>query len=123
MTRASRGVALGAAVMAALATCLALLTPSARAAQCFNDGKGYATHGILQGTESLDVGYINESRWSGNHTYDADRHYSNGNWSYSVTVVGGGPHQYGTSGNVYRYSAIFSAQLLTSWSVTQWSIC
>ncbi len=123
MTRTLRSAALGAVMVAALATCLAILTPPARAASCLNAAKGYATHGSLIGTESLQVAYINESKWTRQYTYDADRHYSNGDWSYSVTVYGGGPHQYGTAGNAYRYTAIFSALQQTSWYVQQYSIC
>ena len=116
-----------AVVVALFASVLAvsIAAPTAKAASCFQGGTGEATFGNLtSGYEADDfVRDINDSEWTGNHSYYARRYYSNGTISYGV-FVSGGAWQYGTSGNVTRYTAIKAGSItLTAWAATQWSLC
>lgn len=114
-----------AAVLAAFAGAT-LNAPIASANECVVNAEGSGSYGSLSaGAELyLDFNYINQSDWTGNHNYNANRYYSNGSMSYTHFVYLGGGWEYGTSGNVYRQSSIQAGSLaLTSWSIWQGQIC
>lgn len=100
------------------------IAPPASAGTCLSDIDGAGASGPLQTPDWLKTDYINASDWSGDNFYYAERHYSNGSISYSVTLYDGGSWEYGTSGNTYRFTAIDpGGGILFSWSVSQWQIC
>lgn len=115
------------AVLAVLALGLVFGAPQAAvAASCFVDGHGAATDGSLCcNIEVYDViAYINESDWTGNLAYNANRY--DGNWTQTFHVyVPSGPYVYGTSGNAYRRTAIQRGgySSMTSWYAIEYAIC
>ena len=111
-------------VAAVVITAVLIVRPTnASAASCLSDIAGAATVGPLYSQYWLALDYINESTWSGDNGYYAQRRYSSGALSYNV-FVSNGNHQYGTSGNTYRRTTIDNAgDVNYSWREAQYYIC
>jgi hypothetical protein len=115
-------------LLVALAGVLVLLVlpQVALANNCLVDGHGAATDGPLCCNNQVydKLAYINESDWSGNLAYDANRYDSGGTQTYHE-YVSSGPWEYGTSGNTYRETAIQRGgySSMSSWEAVEYALC
>jgi hypothetical protein len=110
--------------VATLATLAVLAVPSLAWADCIKNATGAGVMGgLCCNTEVVfPTQYINDSDWTGNLAYNANRYYSDGSPSYHL-YVSSGPANYGTSGDVFRATGDQRGgySTMSSWSMIQYS--
>lgn len=126
LTRLSHWSAIAMLAAALFLAGILMSAQRALAAQCLVDGAGGGTDGPLCCNEHhyLALAYINESEWTGNLAYVAKRFDGDFNETYHV-YVSSGPHSYGTSGNVWRRTAIQRGGYtnMSTWYVLERQLC
>lgn len=119
MTRIKARLALFAAAAVAM-----LVIPAAAWADCIKDAAGSGTQGGLCCNYSvmLPITYINDSDWTGNLAYNANRYDGGGAQTYHV-YVSSGSWNYGTSGDVYRSTEIQrgGSSNMSAWTAIQYA--